>query len=269
MPRAVTDAWGRAAQHPAVCVLLAGLGPEAPPLHWPGRRSPARSPLHRPSPPPPGVPPPLQVQKSLLETSRRGYLAAMSASSYSFVSLMQVGFGLVAARLCWCAAILLRCCVWIEGGLPACPACREPVMHSMWGVLLALVVSCPHPPTHPPTHLCPAALWPPDEQRRRRHLPDLRGSRPRHPRWVPARALHSRLGPANSSTAVGVWQLLGTHPASRCRAPPHAAHLCIVPCRLRRRHEQRQGGPGERHARAGLRGGPQVSSSRLVPVGVC
>jgi len=35
---------------------------------------------------------PLQVQKSLLETSRRGYLAAMSASSYSFVSLMQVRF---------------------------------------------------------------------------------------------------------------------------------------------------------------------------------
>lgn len=42
-------------------------------------------------------PPPLlaarQVQKSLLETSRRGYLAAMSASSYSFVSLMQVCYG--------------------------------------------------------------------------------------------------------------------------------------------------------------------------------
>ncbi|KAI7843055.1 hypothetical protein COHA_003229 [Chlorella ohadii] len=32
-----------------------------------------------------------EVQKSLLETSRRGYLAAMSASSYSFVSLMQGG----------------------------------------------------------------------------------------------------------------------------------------------------------------------------------
>ena len=32
-----------------------------------------------------------EVQKPLLETSRRGYLAAMSASSYSFVSLMQVG----------------------------------------------------------------------------------------------------------------------------------------------------------------------------------
>ncbi|PSC69409.1 Enoyl-[acyl-carrier] reductase [NADH] chloroplastic [Micractinium conductrix] len=30
-----------------------------------------------------------EVQKPLLETSRRGYLAAMSASSYSFVSMMQ------------------------------------------------------------------------------------------------------------------------------------------------------------------------------------
>lgn len=30
-----------------------------------------------------------EVQKPLLETSRRGYLAAMSASSYSFVSLLQ------------------------------------------------------------------------------------------------------------------------------------------------------------------------------------
>jgi enoyl-[acyl-carrier protein] reductase I len=32
-----------------------------------------------------------EVQKPLLETSRRGYLAAMSASSYSYVSLLQVG----------------------------------------------------------------------------------------------------------------------------------------------------------------------------------
>jgi enoyl-[acyl-carrier protein] reductase I len=30
-----------------------------------------------------------EVQKPLLETSRRGYLAAMSASSYSYVSLLQ------------------------------------------------------------------------------------------------------------------------------------------------------------------------------------
>lgn len=34
-----------------------------------------------------------EVQKALLETSRRGYLAAMSASSYSFVSMMQVRTG--------------------------------------------------------------------------------------------------------------------------------------------------------------------------------
>ena len=34
-----------------------------------------------------------EVQKPLLETSRRGYLAAMSASSYSFVSMMQVWVG--------------------------------------------------------------------------------------------------------------------------------------------------------------------------------
>lgn len=32
-----------------------------------------------------------EVQKALLDTSRRGYLAAMSASSYSYVSLLQVG----------------------------------------------------------------------------------------------------------------------------------------------------------------------------------
>ena len=32
-----------------------------------------------------------EVQKPLLETSRRGYLAALSASSYSYVSLVQVG----------------------------------------------------------------------------------------------------------------------------------------------------------------------------------
>jgi enoyl-[acyl-carrier protein] reductase I len=30
-----------------------------------------------------------EVTKPLLETSRKGYLAAMSASSYSFVSMMQ------------------------------------------------------------------------------------------------------------------------------------------------------------------------------------
>jgi enoyl-[acyl-carrier protein] reductase I len=31
----------------------------------------------------------LKVTKPLLETSRSGYLAAMSASSYSFISLLQ------------------------------------------------------------------------------------------------------------------------------------------------------------------------------------
>lgn len=38
-----------------------------------------------------------EVQKPLLETSRRGYLAAMSASSYSFVSLLQVGCAVLGA----------------------------------------------------------------------------------------------------------------------------------------------------------------------------
>lgn len=32
---------------------------------------------------------PLQVTKPLLETSRKGYLAAISASSYSYVSLLK------------------------------------------------------------------------------------------------------------------------------------------------------------------------------------
>lgn len=37
-----------------------------------------------------------EVKNALLETSRKGYLAAMSASSYSFVSMVQVGLAWVA-----------------------------------------------------------------------------------------------------------------------------------------------------------------------------
>lgn len=84
-------------QQPSVLRAAALHGRLLPlPTSAPARSSPAR--------PPPPSPHSLlaarQVQKSLLETSRRGYLAAMSASSYSFVSLMQVG--LVSGGL-WCS----------------------------------------------------------------------------------------------------------------------------------------------------------------------
>lgn len=70
-----------------------------------------------------------EVQKPLLETSRRGYLAAMSASSYSFVSLLQVRClrgGELAGRVCSWSAVQLRLHVpfhvRVSTLLPACPA---------------------------------------------------------------------------------------------------------------------------------------------------
>lgn len=78
-----------------------------------------------------------EVQKALLETSRRGYLAAMSASSYSFVSLLQVrgrGGGGVGAPPGW----LLR-----QGGRACMQArrtglrCGDPARHPP---------PCPPPP---------------------------------------------------------------------------------------------------------------------------
>ena len=119
----------------------------------------------------------------------------------------------------------------------------------------------------------PAALWPADELGRRRHLADLRGGRPCDPRCLrPGLGLGAKASapacmPPTKSRARRrrrVQRARAGLPVPPCCLPPTSPHLPLplrparITRRLRRRHEQRQGGAGERHARAGVRGGAQV-----------